>query len=755
MEALQPGDPGKVGHYRLIGRLGEGGMGRVYLGLSPGGRQVAVKLIHPGQAGPQFRERFAREIEAARRVGGFHTAPVVDADPGGDPPWMVTAYIPGPSLNEAVLERGPFGLTQARTLGAGLAEGLAAIHACGLVHRDLKPSNVILAEDGPRIIDFGIARAAEASRMTTAGLVVGTYSYMSPEQVAGEVAGPASDVFSLGCTMAFAVTARAPFGDESIVSVVRRISSEPPDLAGVPEENGFRQLLSECLAKLPDDRPSLDDILGRLTETDDVPTAEPAAKAAPASDAMGTVRSTDAGHAADVRPVVEAGPFVEAGTDSGLEAGATESSGQSYVPTHTMRSGGGMTPYELPDQTWGAGPERAGAEPTSRDLPAAAVRVEQAGAARRRPRGRMLAAAGVAVVALLAAGLGVLLSSGSPKPHHPAAARTSSRPPSSSPPSSSPAAAQPAHPQLTLHDPKGKNVFQDVFRSNSALATGDANGNAYVWNVPAGKITTTLRDPGGSGVNGIAYSPHSNLFATADSDAEIFLWQADTGKLTATLQNPGRANYSIAFSRDGRLLVAGSQAGRIYLWDVAAGKARSTPDTGLQDPGGKSVYGAAFSPDGRLLATGDTNGKTYLWNVAAGKLTGTFTNPISQGLYDVAFSPDGKLLAVSDSTGDAGGVVYLWDVATGRLVASLYPLDTGNIADIAFSPDGRYLAGADTVGTVMLWNVATHASIAALMTPAKQLIGVAFSPDGNSMAATGTSGDAFVWDMKWLAGRQR
>jgi serine/threonine protein kinase len=150
-----------------------------------------VKLIHPGHASSkQFRERFAREIDAARRVGGFHTASVVDADPGADPPWMVTAYIPGPSLQDAVVDGGPFGLEQVCRLGAGLAEGLAAIHACGLVHRDLKPSKVILADDGPRIIDFGIARAAEASPMTTAGMVVGTYSYMSPEQLRGEVAVP-------------------------------------------------------------------------------------------------------------------------------------------------------------------------------------------------------------------------------------------------------------------------------------------------------------------------------------------------------------------------------------------------------------------------------------------------------------------------------------------------------------------------------------------------------------------------------------
>jgi serine/threonine protein kinase len=258
MEQLKPGDPSRVGNYRLIGRLGEGGMGQVFLGLSPGGRQVAVKIIHPGYASSkQFRERFAREIEAARRVGGFHTASVVDADPGADPPWMVTAFIHGPSLQQAVAEGGPFGLERVCRLGAGLAEGLAAIHACGLVHRDLKPSNVILADDGPRIIDFGIARAAEASPMTTAGMVVGTYSYMSPEQLRGEVAGPASDVFALGCMLAFAATARITFGDDSIVTVVYRITTEPPDLSGVTEEHGFRDLVRDCLSKSPANRPSL------------------------------------------------------------------------------------------------------------------------------------------------------------------------------------------------------------------------------------------------------------------------------------------------------------------------------------------------------------------------------------------------------------------------------------------------------------------------------------------------------------------
>lgn len=197
--APTPGDPRQVGPYRLTGRLGAGGMGQVFLGVSPGGRAVAVKVIRAEHASnPQFRARFAREVQAAQRVGGFHTAPVVDADPEAELPWLVTAFIPGPSLHQVVSEQGPLALGAVRGLGAGLAEGLAAIHACGVVHRDLKPGNVIMAEDGPRIIDFGIARPADASSLTSTGVVIGMFAYMSPEQVRGERAGPASDVLLPG-----------------------------------------------------------------------------------------------------------------------------------------------------------------------------------------------------------------------------------------------------------------------------------------------------------------------------------------------------------------------------------------------------------------------------------------------------------------------------------------------------------------------------------------------------------------------------
>jgi serine/threonine protein kinase len=360
MDPLKPGDPGMVGRYRLIGRLGEGGMGRVFLGVSPGGRQVAVKLIHAAHASDrQFRERFTREIEAARKVGGFHTASVVDADPAADPPWMVTAYISGSSLADAVRARGPFSVAAVCALGAGLAEGLAAIHACGLVHRDLKPSNVILADDGPRIIDFGIARATGASRMTTAGMVVGTYSYMSPEQVRGETAGPASDVFSLGCTLAFAATAQSPFGDDSIITVVYRITSEPPDLSHVPTDRGLRQLISQCLAKNPADRPSLNNILTRLTAADPqagVVTAQvPGYTPTPAQE-----RSYHPGPVRDYPPTPESQPAkVRAGSHGlatpridGLDAGAVLTSPPRglYEPTHTMRSGENIAQDRAVDQ---------------------------------------------------------------------------------------------------------------------------------------------------------------------------------------------------------------------------------------------------------------------------------------------------------------------------------------------------------------------------------------------------------------------
>ncbi|RKS09312.1 serine/threonine protein kinase [Nocardiopsis sp. Huas11] len=259
-------DPAQVGPYRLSARLGGGGMGQVFLGHSPGGHTVAVKVVRPELAQDvDFRRRFATEVTAARKVGGFYTAQVVDADTDSTPPWLATAYIPGPTLHRAVTDHGPLPTGSVAVLGAGLAEGLTAVHAHGLVHRDLKPANVLLTQDGPRLIDFGIARALDSTSHTHSSTVLGTAAFMSPEQARAQQVGPASDVFSLGCVLAFAATGRSPFGQGPIHAVIFRVVHEEPDLDGI--STPLRDLIGACLAKDPGARPGLDEILTALVTT--------------------------------------------------------------------------------------------------------------------------------------------------------------------------------------------------------------------------------------------------------------------------------------------------------------------------------------------------------------------------------------------------------------------------------------------------------------------------------------------------------
>ena len=260
MEPLAGDDPEQVAGYRLRGRLGTGGMGRVYLAFTDGGRAVALKVIRPEFGEDRdFRERFRLEVAAARRVHGLYTAQVLDAVPTASPPWLVTAYVPGPSLREAVRAHGPLPVSTALLLMGGVAEALAAIHAAGLIHRDLKPSNVLLSADGPRVIDFGIARAIEATELTSTGIQLGTPSFMAPEQAEGDPVSPATDVFALGSVVAFAVTGRQPFGTGNEQALLYRIVHKEPDLDGCPEP--LRGLVARCLAKSPGERASTDEII--------------------------------------------------------------------------------------------------------------------------------------------------------------------------------------------------------------------------------------------------------------------------------------------------------------------------------------------------------------------------------------------------------------------------------------------------------------------------------------------------------------
>ncbi|SEG80776.1 Serine/threonine protein kinase [Thermomonospora echinospora] len=261
---LEADDPRRVGRYVLLGRLGAGGMGRVYLGRSPGGSLVAVKVVHAAYASDErFRERFRREVTAARAVSGAFTAPVIDADPDAASPWLVTAYLPGVSLQEAVKSHGPWPVPVAAALGAALAEALLSIHRAGIVHRDLKPSNVMLAVDGPRVIDFGIARAADAAAITRTGAVLGTPGYLAPEQALGEETGPAGDVFALGAVLVFTLTGNGPFGSGPMQQMLYRVVHEPPRLDGVTDPR-LRALAAACLHKDPALRPAPTDLLREL-----------------------------------------------------------------------------------------------------------------------------------------------------------------------------------------------------------------------------------------------------------------------------------------------------------------------------------------------------------------------------------------------------------------------------------------------------------------------------------------------------------
>ena len=246
----------------MLGQLGTGGMGQVYLGMSAGGRPIAVKVIRAELAtNPEFRARFRREVAAAQKVSGLFTALVVDADLDSATPWLATAYVAGPSLTEAVREHGPLPVRTVLALAAGLAESLSAIHAAGVVHGDLKPSNVLLAEDGPRVIDFGISQAAEASAAAGTNLMIGSPGFMSPEQVLGPDIGPASDIFSLGAVLTFAATGQGPFGPGSNAAVMSRLVNSPASLGKVPRE--LRGMIGSCLAKHPSDRPTACELLAQ------------------------------------------------------------------------------------------------------------------------------------------------------------------------------------------------------------------------------------------------------------------------------------------------------------------------------------------------------------------------------------------------------------------------------------------------------------------------------------------------------------
>ncbi|HEX4830961.1 MAG TPA: serine/threonine-protein kinase [Trebonia sp.] len=658
--ALQPGDPEHVGGYRLLERLGAGGMGRVFLGVSPAGQHVAVKMILTEHAtDDEFRARFRREVTAARRVGGLYTAAVVDADPDATPPWMATAYVRGPSLHQHVAAHGPLPAPEAARLGAALAEGLAAIHQCGLIHRDLKPGNIMLAGDRPRIIDFGIARVTDASILTRTGTLLGTYAYMSPEQVEQRPLGPASDVFALGGVLVFAATGHAPFDVTNELALALHISARPPSLDGIGD-GPLRQLIADCLAKDAARRPALGDLLPRLTAM------APAAAPAPPPTELAPPR--------DPRPGGPAGPsgalLMRVTGDGGMPLGRVAFSPDGRIVAGSAAqpgTGGGHWRVYLWDIATGlpaaaplegplAGPGAPGGGRA--DAPRLAFS----------PDGRLLAVTGTGGAGLWRTGT-----------WRPASLQSDA------------ATAW----QAIAFSPNGY-VLATI--AGTVSEHGFSGTRIRLWSTETLRPLdrTFLLDAAVSG-EAVRFSPDGR-FLLAGTAGALFLWDMSARALGFERVDgydglPGQA----AFSGDGLLVAARSASPA----DVAVLGSRSRqPAAWLNCDQPVSLLD--FSPAAALVATatGDRGQPSAdAWSVAGREVTRHRLDGFPAVARTLRFSPDGEFLAAAGAAGRGTDLVRVWRADGTWRGASM---TIAGPAVPAFSPDGRYFAVSAADQTVLL-----------------------------------------------------
>ncbi|MGD3112377.1 protein kinase domain-containing protein, partial [Streptomyces sp. YGL11-2] len=566
MAALDPDDPRSIGGYQLLGRLGAGGMGRVFLGRSPGGRQVAVKVVHAALLDqPDFRSRFRREVQAARAVSGAFTAPVIDADPDAAEPWLVTSYIAGPSLEKAVTDRGPMPAPRALALAAGLAEALVSIHGAHLVHRDLKPSNVLLAEDGPRVIDFGIARVVEGNSLTMTGYALGSPGFMSPEQVNGEEIGPASDVFSLGTVLAYAATGRNPFGDGHLASLLYRVVHDTPDL-GTVTDPALRALIADCLAKDPARRPTPRELLTRCG----------AGAAGDASDG-GDGRPPSAGPGPGTPPgTVPSGRIPGRGTAVGTGGGGAGRDADPGAQTETAplgrRSADGAAappagpPTPVPG-TPGAGPTAVARHDASTVPPAGPVTTQSRpdGAGDRRGPTRRTLLISVAAAAAAAVGVPAALT----------LAHDTAR--GSAPPR--PAGPQPVGPKPVGPKPVGAWRLDEQSGTGAADSAGGHDGTATdvrwgtgdsgaaLFNGVSSQITT--RGPVLDTAPGHGFTVSAWVYLTSAGGFATVVSQGSAGTSTFFLQYSG-SDHRWAFSRPGVRALA-TQPPAVNTWTHLVG----------------------------------------------------------------------------------------------------------------------------------------------------------------------------------------
>ncbi|XVQ11060.1 WD40 repeat domain-containing serine/threonine protein kinase [Spirillospora sp. CA-255316] len=650
MRPLAQSDPRHVGPYRTLAELGRGGMGRVLLGSAPDGRLVAVKLVHARLVGvPGFRDRFRDEVAATRAVSGAYTAAVIDADADAPTPWLASVYVPGPSLHDAVRAAGALPVEPVLRLAAGLAAALLDIHRSGLVHRDLKPSNVLLAADGPRVIDFGVARAVESGDgdQTQTGLLAGTPGFMSPEEADARQPTAASDIFSLGCVLAMACTGRGPFDGPGVPQTLYNVVHTAPVLDAVPGR--LRPIVEACLAKDPDARPAPDRLLTMIGHV--APSTRPWPPAV-----HRLIEERQAAIAGLLTPpsppARHRGRLLVAGAIAGC---ATLTAAMLWALWPGPAAGSRPAPSA----------SRSTPPPVSWPLRGHTSTIQS--------------------VTFSADGRTLLTAS---EDHTVRKWDVASRTQRGTP----------------LQHPDGVNDVALGPRDIAIYTSGD-DGSIRVWPM-SGRGRQTGFDIRLGPVSAMAISPDGRVLATSSMSRVVRLWDLDDGRVGPALDTGAGSVEALAFAPDSRTLAVGTTGtrenadtgnteGHVQLWEVYDRRKIGEDLTGFNS----WVHGVAFSPDGRTLAAagGDT---ARLWDVTTRSPAGA---PIDcrSTCRTVTFSPDGRTLAT------AGGdtIARLWNLADRRQLGPDLKGHTGVIFSVRFSPDGRTLATAGADGTARLWPV--------------------------------------------------
>ncbi|WP_017542922.1 serine/threonine-protein kinase [Nocardiopsis prasina] len=671
MQQPAPNDPTRVGHYRVVAVLGSGGMGRVYLGLDPSGSPAAVKVVRAEYAyDPGFRERFARELELARRVHGNYTPRVLAADTSGQTPWLATEYVMGPSLQGLIQDTGPLPEQSVRFMGRGIAQALERLHATGLVHRDLKPGNVMVSAAGPQVIDFGIARALEEAQGTDEERIVGTPGYMAPETAEGRDSGAPADVFALGGVLVHALTGRGPFGDGHPSAVLYRIRNLEPELDGVPAS--LRGIVTACLEKDPTRRPNAAQVLQALggptapagPASAWLPPAAAARLEATALEYGNAVRSAGVGDgkgtfgrgvlivgAASVTLTMVTGLGVLAAGDAGLigSGAGSASKEDSGVPERVVCA---------PSEHLAAAYTEAAEEEMTAPNPDGGIFFTGFS-----NDGEVLAVAGTGGVALwdwqAQEELALIETEIAPMQGHP------------------------------------------EFSPDDCMLAYASDDGAYVYSLESGEVTILSE---GYEVGAVAFTPDNEQLVVGNKDHQVesgvMVYDLDTGELVATYSDGGSTVVSVAVSPDGGHIAAQGILEHTRVWNTETGESvASGEEIPTTSPSALSFV------DEETLIHPETNG-AHAQNVVSDSQEGTsfVTENLDDDLtlYDLKYSVAADRVYATFLPSDfdpTGGIMKVWEYSTGEELTA--ESDEGFLWEISVHPSGDVMVGLPASGNGM------------------------------------------------------